>query len=156
MPDLKFIAPVGGWALLAALSAPVAAAELSASSASSASSSSVGSVSTSLGASSDGSSKKTNQVAEGEYRILGVAALADKPGMVQLTLQALATPAAEPVLVRLPEAALQRHRLAAGDQVAALHRPYGLELARADDRTAFFLVLEDAWFRELTPHAVNL
>jgi hypothetical protein len=33
--------------------------------------------------------------------------------------------------------------------VLARQRPYGYELARADTRTAFFLLLDDPWYREL-------
>lgn len=135
--------------------APAHAVDLSASSASSATSASLGSVSTSLETSSN-SSSKTTQVAEGDYRILAVAELADKPGLVEMQLQALATPAAAPVRVRLPEPALARHGLKAGDTVAAVHRPYGLELARADDRSAFFLVLEDHWYEQLKARPVTL
>ena len=155
MPSVRLVSSAALAAVWLTLGLPAVAAEMSASSASAGSSASVGSVSTSLGTSSNGSSKATN-VAEGEYRIQTVTALADAPGMAQLQLQALADAAAEPVRVRLPAQALAQHRLAAGDRVAAAHRPYGLELARADDRTAFFLVLDDAWFRELTPHAVSL
>ena len=142
-------------ALMACASPWAAAAELSASSASAGSSASVGSASTSLGASSDGSSKAT-QVAEGDYRILAVSPPDATPGRVQLSLQAEADPTAPPVQLRLPQATLARQGLRVGDRVAALHRPYGLELARAEDRQVFFLVLDDAWFRELTPRAVSL
>lgn len=143
--------------LLLSLSAsltPALAAGISASSASFASSASVGSVSDSFGASSN-SSSKTTQVAEGEYRILAVAP-AERAGAVQLSLQAVDAPAAAPLLLTLPRAALDAQALAAGDVVSARHRPFGIEFARADTRSAFYLVLQDEWFRELQPHALSL
>jgi len=91
-------------------------------------------------------------VAAGDYTVLEVVTLADQPGRVRLTLQALADPSdAGTVHLVLPQPAFERSRLAAGGTVTARVRPYGLEFARADTQQAFFLVLDDTWHRELAP-----
>lgn len=147
-------------ALFAAVCAP-AWAESFASSASSAGSASIGSLSDSVQGSSRSSSGET-KVAEGEYRVVDVAVLADRPDMVQLTLQAIATPGQEGELrLTLPQQALGRRGLSAGDVVQARHRPYGIEFARAaaatpQGREAFFLVFADDWRRELDPQRLQL
>ena len=46
--------------------------------------------------------------------------------------------------------------MAAGQIVAARQRPYGVEFAKGDTGKAFFLVLHDAWYRELQSNAVVL
>lgn len=137
-------------ALLAAAAAP-AFAESLASSASLGSSASIGSVSTSLGGSSNASSP--NRTAAGEYRVIDVAAVAEQPGLLRLTLAPLAA-GATPLRLDLPQAVVQQHALAAGQLVAARERPYGLEFAHGEPRAPFFLVLDDAWYRELHSRAL--
>jgi len=141
------------FALLFAVAAVPCRAESFASSASSAGSASSGSVSDSFEGSSDASSNK--KVAEGDYRIIDVAH-APRPGMLRLRLQATAGGKADEFFLNLPQQAFAEHGLAAGDVVSARHRPYGLEFARSDTRTAFFLVLADDWHRELGSNAVAL
>lgn len=131
---------------------PLAAqADSAVSSASSAGSASSGSVSDSLRGSSR-SSTRDDKVAEGDYRIVAVAAAPGKPGMLRLTLQA---DAAE-FQLDLPQRTGERSRLQAGDTVQARHRPYGIEFARADNREPFFLVLADDWYGELASRPVAL
>jgi hypothetical protein len=143
-------------ALLCAATAAPCLAESSASSASSAGSASSGSVSDSIGGSSKSSSGEA-KVADGDYRVIEVAALADRPGMLRLTLQATAQQGAQgEVLLTLPRQALAARDLAVGDVVSTRHRPYGLEFAHADTREAFFLVLADDWHRELAAVPVTL
>lgn len=138
--------------LIAAASMP-ALAESFASSASVGSSASIGSVSDSLGGSSNASSP--NRQAAGDYRVIEVAAVAGKPGMLRLTLEPLATRAdAAPLRLDLPQPVAQQHGLAAGMVVAARERPYGLEFAKGEPREPFFLVLDDAWYRELHSRAL--
>lgn len=133
---------------------PVLAASSASSASSDAVSTSVGSSSTSIKQSSN-SSSKDDKVAAGEYRIVEVAA-ADA-GQLQLQLQHVAIAGAEGALtLTLPRSAFEQGGLAAGQLVAARHRPYGIEFARADNREAFFLVLDDAWYRELGTHPVTL
>ena len=143
-------------ALLAGLATAPAWADSFASSASSAGSASSGSVSDSIEGSSD-SSSGDKDVAEGDYRIIEVAEAADRPGLLRVKLQATAPDARHREFVlRLPQQALARGGLQAGDRVSARHRPYGLEFARADNRQAFFLVLADDWQRELPSRPVTL
>ena len=65
-----------------------------------------------------------------------------------------------PDLVGLVEAQLTRAivegRLAPGDIVTARQRPYGVEFASGATQQAFFLVLNDDWYRELQTNAVVL
>jgi hypothetical protein len=146
-------------ALLAlALATTPSRADSVASSASSAGSASLGSLSTSIGESSDASSGK-REVADGDYRVIEVADLAERPAMLRLTLRAAQPRPAGLAEFRLdlPREALARRGLAVGDLVQARQRPYGLEFAYAQPaREAFFLVLADDWHRELDPRAVQL
>jgi hypothetical protein len=144
-------------ALLGTTLAAPARAESFASSASSAGSASLGSLSDSIGNSSRASSPD-NRTADGDYRVIEVAELAEKPGMLQLTLQAVQDPAREFTL-KLPREALGRNGMAVGAVVHARNRPYGLEFARLNDaqtREAFFLVLADDWHKELDSRRVAL
>jgi hypothetical protein len=134
------------------LSASSAAGGSSASSASSATSAS----SASLEKSSD-SSSKTKSVAEGPYRILDVADVPERPGLVRLKLQAMADPGPQGALVVLvPQPDIDRSRLQAGQTLNVRQRPYGLEFADEGTREAVFLVLEDGWSRELPSRPVTL
>lgn len=140
--------------MLGALAMPALAASSASSASSEASSASVGSISTSFEKSSN-SSSKGKDVAEGDYRVTNVAQAEQRPGHLRVTLQALATPGAEgQVVLLLPQQAVERGAVAAGQIVAAHHRPYGIEFAKAD--TPFFLVLHDAWFDELSTRPLTL
>ena len=142
----------------AALTLPCAA-ESSASSASSAGSASVGSLSDSVKGSSNSSSGNT-KVAEGAYRVVAVAALADRPGLLAVQLQATRTPGeAGALTLTLPQQALARRGLRAGDLVDARQRPYGLVFAHLDGAAAaepFFLALAPGWTQELAARPVTL
>jgi hypothetical protein len=135
---------------------PVQAASTAASSASEGASASVGSVSTSFETSSDSSSKK-DKVAAGDYKVIEVAALAERPGMLRMKLQPVADATdSNAFFLYLPEQVLAQSPVAAGQVVAARTRAYGMEFAKAETGKAFFLVLEDAWYRELQSNAVVL
>jgi hypothetical protein len=135
---------------------PSMAESSAASSASESVSTSVGSLSTSIQKSSDGSSKATG-VAEGDYRIIDVATLPERPGTARMTLQAVASGKDEGTFfLYLPQQVVEHDRLAQGKVVTAHQRPYGVEFANADTRQAFFLVLDDAWYRELQTRPVAL
>jgi hypothetical protein len=137
------------------------AASSAGSSASSAGSASLGSISDSLRGSSDSSTGQT-QVADGNYRVIQIAELAGRPGMLRLTLRAADGPGAGAgeFTLDLPRQALAARGLAAGDAVHARQRPYGIEFAHAADATRarepFFLVLADDWQREIPPRAIAL
>ncbi len=151
-----------GFALasLCLLAAAPAAAESLFTSASSAASSASSAGSASLRGSSDSiqnssdSSRNDNQVAEGDYRITAVEAIAARPGMLRLTMEPLAAGAAGGFALVLPRHALDAPGIAAGDVVSARHRPYGIEFARSDTRQAFFLVLADTWHRDLETRVI--
>jgi hypothetical protein len=104
------------------------------------------------------SSSPDNRTADGDYRVIEVAELADKPGMLQLTLQAVQGEA-RGFTLKLPREALGHKGIAVGATVHVRNRPYGLEFARLNDaqtREAFFLVLADDWHRELDSRPVAL
>ncbi|MBC7941362.1 MAG: hypothetical protein H7Z19_16690 [Chitinophagaceae bacterium] len=156
-------------ALLAAtLAGLVATPAWAASSTSSAVSDSIGTSSNSLSNSVERSSKSSSKddVAQGDYRIVQVATVAGRPGVLRLKLQPLVAAAdradaaaAEDdgsLYLTLPQLAFDRSRLGAGQVVTASQRPYGIEFARADNREAFFLVLADDWQRELQARPVAL
>jgi hypothetical protein len=154
-----------------------------ASSASSAASDSIttlsGSVSTSLGKSSDSSKGGDKSAAAGDYKIIEVAQAAHpnaaQPSAAQpnaahpaapdavaadtmrLKLQAVADSSADgEFYLYLPRAALAQSRLNTGHIVTVTPRPYGIEFANTSSREAFFLVLQDDWYRELQTKALTL
>jgi hypothetical protein len=150
--------PVASLALLMASAAlPALASSSVASEGSSASSTSVGSSSTSVGKSSDSSSGKDKEVAEGDYRVIEVAAAADQPGKLRVKLQAAADDSVNGELyLTLPTTAVTRGQLAQGSVISARNRAYGVEFAAGAKREAFFLVMRDEWFRELDTKPVVL
>jgi hypothetical protein len=123
-------------------------AEGVASSASSTASTAGSSASNSLEASSGSSSKGKT--------VEAVTVAADRPGMVRLALQP-ATDDGQRVsfVLVLPQRTAEQQGLARGDTVSVRERAYGFEFARADTRQAFYLVLADAWQRELDARPVN-
>lgn len=165
---VALIATTGFGACLAFM--PLAHAESLATSASSAGStaSSAGSASLrgssdSLGGSSD-SSGGDAKVSEGDYRVTDIATIAGddgKPPMLRLALAPVAThnaktaPFAAPFTLDLPPRALEATPLVTGDLVRARHRPYGLAFSRGADDQTFFLVLADAWTKELQTRVVG-
>lgn len=140
--------------LAAATCSPLWAAS-SASSASSAGSASLGSISDSLQGSS-GSSSKGTQVAQGDYRIVAIAAAGDAAGRLRVTLQALGEvgTAEREFALLLPAAAATAGQLAEGGQVAVNAREYGLEFRSAATGQAFFLVVADDWQQGLQTRPV--
>jgi hypothetical protein len=141
--------------LLAAAVLPAAAESLVGSSV--AGGSSASSAGSSASEKSSNSSSKNNKVAEGPYRIIDVAQVPERPGQLRLRLQAAATPGVDgELMLYLPEQTYARSGLAAGQDVTARQRPYGMEFARADTQQAFFLVLGDDWMRELPANPVVL
>lgn len=148
-------APLAAAVVGMALAAPGPAwAASSASSASSeGSSASSGSVSDSLESSSD-SSSKGDKVAEGDYRLIQVAA-AGQPGRVRLTLEGTGGAAGSFVLV-VPEATLHQAALALGDAVTVRARSYGWEFAAAATKRPFYLVVHDAQQREFSTRKLSI
>ncbi len=135
---------------------PALAASSTSSAASDSVTTSVGSLSGSVEKSS-ASSSKDNKVADGDYKIIDMAAAADRPGQVRMRLQALADAAPEgEFFLFLPREAVEQGRLAQGGIVTARQKPYGTEFADGPTRQAFFLVLNDDWYKELRTTAVVL
>jgi type IV secretory pathway TrbL component len=128
-------------------------AESFASSASSAGSASSGSVSDSLSGSSN-SSHGDRKVADGEYRIIQIAATPDRAGRTRVTMQA--DDPQQRIVLDLPQATFDQQGLAAGDVMYAHNRVYGVEFGRGDTRQPFYLVLADEWYGELASRPVGI
>lgn len=140
-------------ALAAACAGPAAATSSAVVSASDSLSTSVDSLSRSIKKSSDSSSRTV--VGQGDYQVIQMAQA--EAGSQEVTLQAVpGTGASGEFTLRMPDKAVQQGGLVVGQRVSARERPYGLEFARADTRIAFFLLLEDTWYRELQSVAVTL
>ena len=142
-----------------ALAAPLAClAESSVTSALSDSiSRSVGSISDSITGSSHASSPDNRQV-KGDYKVIDMAQVADRPGFVELHLQKVAadTSDANEIWLRVPQAAADQGRVVDGAIVTALQRPYGIEFAARQPRAAFFLALADDVARDMKMAPVSL
>ena len=96
-------------------------------------------------------------MAQGDYRIIEMAAAPARPGTVRGTLQALAAQGAEGRLfLDLPQQTATGAQLAVGERVNARERPYGLEFAHGEPLQAFFLVVHDDGARELRTRPVTL
>jgi hypothetical protein len=140
-------------AVLTLAAATAAQATSFASSAAGAGSASSGSVSDSFKASS-GSSAGGDKRAEGRYRVTDVAQA--EAGKLRLTLaRDGAASANDTVELTLPQQALAARAVNVGEAVQATPQPYGTAFAHADTGQAFFLVLEDAWHRELAARVVK-
>lgn len=114
---------------------------------------SIGSVSGSLKGSSK-SSAQDEAVAAGDYRVVALAGVTGDADRSLLTLRATADAQRE-IVLELPRAAVAQGRLAPGDTVWARQRPYGVEFASAQTREAFFLLLDDDWYAELSMRALG-
>jgi hypothetical protein len=153
LPLAAIVLPVAGWAASQAGS--------SASSATSAASNSIGASSASLTTSSN-SSSKNDRVAAGDYTIVHIAqadgAATGEAANARLTLRAAGTEAGEGAefVLQLPRETVAMAGLTVGGTVTVRHRAYGLELAGGATRQPFFLVLDDAWYRELASTRVVL
>ena len=103
------------------------------------------------------SSSPNNKQALGDYKVIEMAEVADRPGYVELHLQPLATnTVGEEVYLRLPRAAAEQGHVATGAIVTALQRPYGIEFAANEPRAAFFLALADDYVRDMKLTPVTL
>ncbi|WLI88840.1 hypothetical protein Q4S45_19355 [Massilia sp. R2A-15] len=123
------------------------------SSASSAGSASIGSISDSFGASSN-SSSGDNKRADGRYRLTDIGDAPGRAGVARLTMQG--DDPQQRIVLDLPKAVVQQQGFVRGDYVQAKNRDYGMEFARDDTRTAFYLVLADEWYNELAARKVTI
>lgn len=142
-----------GLGALLALASTTTWADSFTSSASSAGSKSVGSLSDSVSASSKSSSGDT-KAAQGPYRIERMTEAAGKPEHLRLHLQA--TQGSATLQLDLPRETVQRQRLQAQTVIELRDRPYGMEVAMAATRVAFFLLLADDWRHDMDSRPLTL
>lgn len=121
-----------------------------ASSASGSASQSLGSVSDSIQGSSNSSTGR--RVAAGEYRVVEIAALEDRPGVERLQLEG----EGGRFTLLLPADLREREALRSGDRIAVSTPAYGLAFARVGAREPFFLALDEGWRHEFQRRAVTL
>ncbi len=116
-----------------------------------------GSVSDSIKGSSHSSSPDNKQV-KGDYKVIDMAELADQPGYVELHLQPVAATAtaADEIYLKVPRVAADQGHVGRNAIVTALQRPYGIEFAANQPRTAFFLALADDVARDMKMAPVAL
>ena len=116
-----------------------------------------GSISDSITGSSKSSSPDNKQV-KGDYKVIDMAEVTERPGMVQLRLQTVAATAGadDEVLLLLPRAAADQGHVAKDAVVTAMQRPYGIEFASGQPHAAFFLALADDYVREMKMAPVAL
>lgn len=132
------------------------AAGSAASTASDSASSAASSTSDSVNASSAGSSKATG-VAAGDYRIVDITAVAERPDVLRIRLAAVAPSSAEePFELLIPGKTVRAAELNTGSKITVNPRPYGVELADTQTRVPFFLVLHDEWHRDLNTRVLSL
>ena len=112
-----------------------------------------GSVSDSIKGSSHSSSPDNKQV-KGDYKVIDMAEVADKPGLVELHLQPVA--AGAEIYLRVPRVAAEKGHVGNGAVVTAMQRPYGIEFAANQPRAAFFLALADDYVRDMKMAPVAL
>ncbi|MBL0086807.1 MAG: hypothetical protein IPP87_19145 [Ideonella sp.] len=121
---------------------------------------SLGTSSASFGHSSDASSHHRRhgfRHAQGDYKVIDLAAAEGRPGMARLTLQATTDRGEDTEFyLYLPQPVVERQRLAQGQLVQAQPRPYGVAFAQGEPRQPFFLVIDDALQRELQTQPVSL
>ena len=154
---IRFSQPVASLAVLMACmaAAPAFADSSIASSASDSISTSFAKISDSLSNSSASSSPGQHQ-AKGDYKVIEVAEVEGRPGMLRLRLQPLVpTEQGGEVQLVLPRQAAEAGHVAPEVVVTALERPYGIAFATRPQHEAFFLALDDAWARELRTNAVT-
>ena len=124
------------------------------SSASSAGSASSGSISDSLNGSSNSSGGDKRKVADGEYRIIQIAATPDRTDRTRITMQA--NDPQQRIVLDLPQITFDKQQLTVGDAMYAQNRSYGIEFGRSDKHQPFYLVLADEWYGELASRPVSL
>ena len=137
---------------LAAAAALPALADSFASSASDSLSVSSTKISNSLSDSSQASSSRDARNAQGDYKVIDVAEVAGRPGVLKARLHAVDRD--DELFLTLPREAAANGQVAAGTIVTAMQRPYGIEFATGTDHRAFFLALADQWADELKSTAL--
>lgn len=134
---------------------PVSAASSASSAVSDSLATSVGSASDSFRGSSQASSPG-RRTAAGEFRIVAVADVAERPGRVSLALEPLPGNGDTAFTLELPQPTAQRAGLVAGQVILATPRPYGVAFSTVPLQQPFFLVLADPWHDDLPSRPVRL
>jgi hypothetical protein len=73
-----------------------------------------------------------------------------------MTLRALAAGTVQDFYLDVPDRALAERRVENGELIQVTVRTYGYEFAHADTHRAFFLALQDDWYRELGSRQVTI
>ena len=103
------------------------------------------------------SSSPNNKQALGDYKVIEMAEVADRPGYVELHLQPVAgNRFGNELYLTLPRVAADQGHVGNGAIVTALQRPYGIEFAANQPRAAFFLALADDVVRDMKLAPVTL
>lgn len=147
MNTFKLVRALCAAIAVAACTLPVQADSF-ASSASSAGSASSGSISDSISSSSD-SSSGDERVAAGRYEVINIAQAPAKQATTRLTLRAVNLQPARQFHLDVPNLVLAGRAIEQGDLVDVNARMYGYEFAHVATNRAFFLALEDGWYRDL-------
>jgi hypothetical protein len=146
--------PLAALALACAATVSAHADSFSASSASDSLSTSMADLSDSISNSSTSSSPGQHR-AEGDYRVIDVAEVPDRPRLLRLHLQPLPEDRDGTVDLTLPREAVAAAHVDKGGVITALPRPYGIEFATGAAHEPFFLALDDAWMREMRSNPVT-
>ena len=142
--------------LTGAAALPCLAESSVASSASDSLSQSSTAISDSISGSSHSSSPDNKQV-KGDFKVIDMAELADRPGMVQLQLRPVAATADDTdILLTLPRVAAANGHVEKDATITALQRPYGIEFASGQPHAAFFLALANDWVSDLKTAPLTL
>jgi len=106
-----------------------------------------------------GSSTSSKKVvtAQGDYTVVELAAAPNKPGMVQVALQAADSPDQQSdFTLLLPRKTIDDNGLAVGQTISAKPQNFGLELSGGMHARVFYLILHDALRNELRSVPVSL
>ena len=142
--------------LTGAVALPCLAESSVASSASDSLSQSSTAISDSISGSSHSSSPDNKQV-KGDFKVIDMAELADRPGMVQLQLRPVAATSDDTdILLTLPRVAAANGHVEKDATITALQRPYGIEFASGQPHAAFFLALANDWVSDLKTAPLTL
>ena len=91
----------------------------------------------SLNGSSNSSHGDKRKVADGEYRIIQIAATPDRADRTRITMQA--NDPQQRIVLDLPQITFDKQQLVVGDAMYAQNRAYGIEFGRSDKHQPFYL-----------------
>lgn len=146
-------------AAAALLAAPARAASSASSAASEGASASIGSLSVSVQTLSD-SATRPLRFAQGEHRVVEIAPVPGRDGLVAMRLLAL-EPTADPgqapgLTLVLPARTVQATAIVQGDRVDVRDLEHGLEFAHGRPQRVFYLALREQGLGDLRTHPLSL